>query len=101
VKTEFLDQCGIIKYPPPIYAFSWDSLNWTEKHTALRKLQTINYDFRQGLESRTEQILPKLKLVQIQVKFKTGEKSDVPKEWRPWEMLSEDERKAAFETLKV
>jgi hypothetical protein len=24
-----------------------------------------------------------------------------PKEWRPWDMMSEDEREAAFKMLKV
>jgi hypothetical protein len=46
-------------------------------------------------------MLPQLKIGQVLARFKTGEKSDDPKEWRPWEMMSEDEREAAFKTLKV
>jgi hypothetical protein len=44
---------------------------------------------------------PKLKIGQIPAKFKTGEKNNDPKEWRPWDMMSKDEREAAFKMLKI
>jgi hypothetical protein len=93
MKTEFLDQSRIIKYPPPIYAFPWKSLDKGQKKAALRKLQAISYKrYCQSLESKTGQILPK---------FKSRENRDDPKEWRPWNMMNGDEREVAFETLQV
>jgi hypothetical protein len=83
----------IVKYPPPIYTFSWKIPTESEQKTALSELQDIKYEhFRQSLVAKTGQIIPRLK---------TCQKSDDHKELRPWHKMRGDEREAAFETLQV
>jgi hypothetical protein len=90
---EFLEQKQIIKYPPPLYAYSWKILKENERWIALRELQAINYEhFRRTLEVRTGQILPKRK---------TSWKGGDPYEWRSWTTMYAVERENAFKTLKV
>lgn len=59
-RIEFLEQTGILKYPPPLYAYGWKDLKKDERKTALRLLQEQNKAYvHAALEAKNE---PKVSL---------------------------------------
>jgi len=90
---EFLEQTGIVKYPPPLYLYAWKDLDKSERQTVLKELQAINKEHVvNALEAKTGK---------IHVKFGKGRGKDEAKEWRAWSKMSEWEKEEAFESLRV
>lgn len=73
---EFLEQTGIVKYPPPLYVYAWKELDRTERQIALKELQNINKEHVLSvLEAKTGK---------MHAKFGKSRGKDEPKEWRAW-----------------
>ena len=90
---EFLEQTGIVKYPPPLYLYAWKDLDKSERQTVLKELQAINKEHViNAIEAKTGK---------IHVKFGKGRGKDEAKEWRAWSKMSEWEKEDAFESLRV
>ncbi|KAH8755874.1 hypothetical protein F5882DRAFT_482007 [Hyaloscypha sp. PMI_1271] len=90
--SEFLEQTGIVKYPPPLYLYAWKDLDKSERQTVLKELQAINKEHViNAIEAKTGK---------IHVMFGKGRGKDEAKEWRAWSRMSEWEKEDAFESLR-
>ncbi|KAF7944478.1 hypothetical protein EAE96_010869 [Botrytis aclada] len=91
--AEFLEQVGIIKYPPPLHCYSWAVLNENERKTALGELQELSKKQWHGdREKECGLVLP-----MIRSRIKAEEH---PWEWRNWDKLYAAEKQKAFESLQ-
>ncbi|TGO57022.1 hypothetical protein BOTNAR_0210g00100 [Botryotinia narcissicola] len=73
---QFLEQVGIVKYPPPLHHYSWGVVNDNERKTALSELQELSKKHRIKSE-------------------------DDPWEWRHWDKLYAAEKQKAFDKLQT
>ncbi|KAE8450144.1 hypothetical protein EG329_006925 [Mollisiaceae sp. DMI_Dod_QoI] len=90
--TGFLERIGVVKYPPPLYLYTWDDLGIEERKQALRDLQAINKEHvHQALEAKDGHLVPKPG---------KDRKKDEPKEWRAWTKMYAWEKELTFNTLK-
>ncbi|KAF7935425.1 uncharacterized protein EAE97_008332 [Botrytis byssoidea] len=91
--TEFLEQVGIVKYPPPLHHYSWGVLNDNERKTALSELQELSKkQWHEDREKESGMVLP---LVRSRVKAE-----EHPWEWRHWDKMYAAEKQKAFESLQ-
>ncbi|TGO09251.1 hypothetical protein BTUL_0174g00340 [Botrytis tulipae] len=91
---EFLEQVGIVKYPPLLHCYSWSVLDDKERKTALSELQELSKkQWREDREKETGLILPKL--------GSRIKSEDDPWEWRHWDKLYAAEKQKAFDKLQT
>ncbi|QSZ37810.1 hypothetical protein DSL72_008910 [Monilinia vaccinii-corymbosi] len=91
--AEFLEQTGIIKYPPPLYCYSWNILSKNERRTAFQELQDLSKtQWHKDQEEATGLPVPKVGRVEVE---------ENPWEWRQWSRMYVDERRKAFQSLQA
>lgn len=91
--AEFLEQVGIVKYPPSLSCYAWEILNKYERPKAFEELQELDKkNWREDQEEKTGMILPSLAREKVENK---------PWEWRNWSRMYADERQKAFLSLQV
>ncbi|TGO55188.1 hypothetical protein BCON_0095g00020 [Botryotinia convoluta] len=91
--AEFLEQVGIVKYPPPLHHYSWGVLNDNERKVALSELQELSKkQWHEDREKESGMVLP---MVGGRIKSE-----DDPWEWRHWDKMYAAEKQKAFENLQ-
>ncbi|KAI9649998.1 hypothetical protein NHQ30_000011 [Ciborinia camelliae] len=90
--AEFLEQVGIIKYPPPLHYYAWNILSESERKTAFQQLQDLSKThWHEDQEKETGMKLPIIGRVKAE---------DHPWEWRQWKKMYAGERQKAFKSLQ-
>ncbi|KAF7886688.1 uncharacterized protein EAF02_003335 [Botrytis sinoallii] len=91
--AEFLEQVGIIKYPPALHCYSWSILDDSERKIALSELQELSKkQWHEDREKESGMVLP---MVRSRVKAR-----EHPWEWRHWDKMYVGEKRVAFENLQ-
>ncbi|THV51411.1 hypothetical protein BGAL_0112g00330 [Botrytis galanthina] len=92
--AEFLEQVGIVKYPPPLHCYSWSVLDDNERKTAMSELQELSKkQWHEDREKESGMVLP-------MVGGRTKSEDD-PWEWRHWDKLYAAEKQKAFDKLQT